>query len=101
MEQYGDSAAVTTGDEAQLEFAFVQPLAVVANCWGPVYHLQRGDRTAWYDEHPGSFWTIEEAVAFARQHGEEPIVDEECRAAWSSWSPEEIEAYQRDCGRMT
>jgi hypothetical protein len=47
-------------------------LIVVPNHWGPVYHLEYDDHRAWRPDIARFFWTIEEAVSFAQQHGCEP-----------------------------
>lgn len=69
---------------------------VVANCWGPVFHLQDEDHLTFCpDEQTGCFRTIDEAAAFARAHGREPEIPERTRQAWAHWSPEKIAEYQR------
>ncbi len=70
----------------QLAFDF-RRLQVVANHWNPAYHLTWDDnRTAFYDEQPGFFKSIEDAASFARARGVEPEIPEETRKIWGKAS---------------
>ena len=74
---------------------------MVANCWGPVFHLQYDDGfVAWPEEQKGSFKSIEETLEFARARGCEAEVPEETRLRWAKWKPEEIQEYHASCARM-
>jgi len=73
-------------------------LLVVANHWGPVYHLCYDDSsTAWYGEAPSPFPSIEAAVAWAEAHGRTPEVSEDTQLAWAHWTPEEVAKYHAQC----
>lgn len=70
----------------QLSFDF-RRLQVVANHWNPGYHLIWDDhRTAFYDEQPGFFESIDAAVAFARDRGFEPEIPERTRERWRDYA---------------
>lgn len=67
---------------AQMPFDF-RRLYVMANYWGPVYHLAWDKMwTAWPDEQTYSFRSIDEAIEFARVRGIEAEVPEETRKRW-------------------
>jgi len=73
---------------------------VVPNRWAPVYHVQdEHGRVVWYCDQPGLFWSIEEAVAFARARGCEPEVPDATRTAWAHWTTEQVAEYRAQCGR--
>ena len=81
----------------QVMFDF-RKILIVPNHWGPVYHLQYDDhRTAFYDEQPDGFFSIDEAFSFAEQRGIVALVPELTRQAYSSWPPEQLAQYRAQC----
>lgn len=75
-------------------------VVVVPNEWGPVYHVtDQHHRTFKHELQLDSFFSIDEAVAFAREHGEEPEVPEETRLRWAHCSQQDIDEYRQQCPR--
>jgi len=72
----------------------LRTLAVVPNCWGPVYHLQFLEDG--YTFLPGEqpvFRSISAAVEWARARGREAVVPEEARLRWAHITPAEMADY--------
>jgi hypothetical protein len=60
----------------QFEFQFekLEPVKVVKNNWGPFWHVMQGIYCWPGDVDQKTFASIEEASAFAKRHGADPVV---------------------------